>query len=177
MLTFSKDNDRVKDREPVKLYTFVKKGNSIGREHDRVLRERRRGDQRDSQDLAQRGHETLNTGTLAYVERQRGVYLDNFPDAPDAGEIQYYYAELVWQRAVKEPRNATEMWEKAAILFTIGQGQQGEPGKRKASAYAVLGWKNALDVDRGPRIVRPRRWAAPPPRSRPRRTSPSASRR
>ncbi len=94
---------------------------------------------------------TLNTETLAYVERLYHVYLEHFPDAEDAGEMQYYYAELLWQRAENEKRArlATELWEKAAIAFTdVVKSGKVEGKLLKESAYAaVLGWKNALAVD------------------------------
>lgn len=159
MLTFGADNDKVKEIENlVKLYTFLKKGNAIPKENLTECFENAAGV---TSEMAKIWHneamKTLNTDTLAYVERLYGVYLDNFPDAEDAGEMQYYYAELVWQRAEaeKNPRNATEMWEKAAILFTdVVKANKVDKEKRKASAYAaVLGWKNALDVDPRPKGV------------------------
>lgn len=97
---------------------------------------------------------TKNPETLAYAEKLYKVYLDVFTDAPDYAQTQYFYAELLWARAESEknPRLQTELWENAAVAFTdvvkIGKVDQ---KLMKESAYAaVLGWKNALNVD--PRI-------------------------
>jgi tetratricopeptide (TPR) repeat protein len=102
---------------------------------------------------------TLNPETLQYADKLYHVYLDTFPDAEDFGETQYYYAELLWARAdnEKNPRLQTQLWENAAIAFTdVVKTHKVTPKLMKTSAYAaVLGWKNALDVD--PRVK------APPP--------------
>ncbi|MDB4956108.1 MAG: Tetratricopeptide repeat protein [Myxococcales bacterium] len=97
---------------------------------------------------------TKNPETLAYAEKLYKVYLDVFTDAEDYAQTQYFYAELVWSRAENEknPRLQTELWENAAVAFTdvVKQGKV-EPKVMKESAYAaVLGWKNALNVD--PRV-------------------------
>ena len=97
---------------------------------------------------------TKNPETLAYAEKLYKVYLEVFPDAPDYAQTQYYYAELLWSRAENE-RNArlqTELWQNAAMAFTdCVKGGKLDPKLTKESAYAaVLGWKNALNVD--PRI-------------------------
>jgi tetratricopeptide (TPR) repeat protein len=97
---------------------------------------------------------TKNTETLAYAEKLYKVYLDVFPDAPDYAQTQYFYAELIWARAEGErnPRLQTEMWENAAVAFTdVVKIGKVEPKLVKEAAYAaVLGWKNALNVD--PRV-------------------------
>ena len=94
---------------------------------------------------------TKNPETLAYAEKLYKVYLDVFPDAEDFGATQYFYAELLWSRAESEknPRLATEMWEKAADQFTaVVKANKVDAKLKKESAYAaVLGWKNALNVD------------------------------
>ncbi len=97
---------------------------------------------------------TKNTETLAYAEKLYKVYLDVFPDAPDYAQTQYFYAELIWARAdgEKNARLQTELWENAAVAFTdvVKKGKV-EPKLIKEAAYAaVLGWKNALNVD--PRV-------------------------
>jgi tetratricopeptide (TPR) repeat protein len=97
---------------------------------------------------------TKNPETLAYAEKLYKVYLQVFPDAEDFAQTQYFYAELIWSRAENE-RNArlqTEMWENAALAFTdVVKAGKVEPRLMKESAYAaVLGWKNALNVD--PRV-------------------------
>jgi tetratricopeptide (TPR) repeat protein len=97
---------------------------------------------------------TRNPETLAYAEKLYKVYLEVFPDAPDYAQTEYFYAELIWSRAEmeKNPRIQTELWENAAVAFTdvVKTGKVG-PKLTKESAYAaVLGWKNALNVD--PRV-------------------------
>jgi len=97
---------------------------------------------------------TKNPETLAYAEKLYKVYLDIFPDAPDYAQTQYFYSELIWSRAESEknPRLQTELWENAAVAFTdVVKTGKVEPKLMKEAAYAaVLGWKNALNVD--PRI-------------------------
>ncbi|HEU4732278.1 MAG TPA: tetratricopeptide repeat protein [Kofleriaceae bacterium] len=97
---------------------------------------------------------TKNPETLAYAEKLYKVYLQWFPDAEDFAQTQYFYAELIWSRAESEknPRLQTEMWENAALAFTdVVKAGKVEPRLMKESAYAaVLGWKNALNVD--PRV-------------------------
>jgi tetratricopeptide (TPR) repeat protein len=97
---------------------------------------------------------TKNAETLAYAEKLYKVYLQVFPDAEDFAQTQYFYAELIWSRAENEKnaRLQTEMWENAALAFTdVVKGGKVEPRLMKESAYAaVLGWKNALNVD--PRV-------------------------
>jgi tetratricopeptide (TPR) repeat protein len=94
---------------------------------------------------------TKNPETLAYAEKLYKVYLEVFPDAEDFASTQYFYAELLWSRAEaeKNPRLATEMWETAANAFTeVVKTNKVDAKLKKESAYAaVLGWKNALNVD------------------------------
>jgi hypothetical protein len=94
---------------------------------------------------------TKNPETLAYAEKLYKVYLQVFPDAEDYAQTQYYYAELQWSRAENEKnaRLQTELWENAAITFTdVVKTGKVEPKLMKEAAYAaVLGWKNALNVD------------------------------
>ncbi len=94
---------------------------------------------------------TKNPETLAYAEKLYKVYLDVFTEAPDYAQTQYFYAELIWSRAENEknPRLQTEMWENAAVAFTdVVKGGKLDPKLTKEAAYAaVLGWKNALNVD------------------------------
>jgi tetratricopeptide (TPR) repeat protein len=94
---------------------------------------------------------TKNPETLAYAEKLYKVYLDVFPDAPDYAQTQYYYAELLWSRAESEknPRLQTELWENAAVAFTdvVKTGKLDGKLTKEAAYAAVLGWKNALNVD------------------------------
>ena len=97
---------------------------------------------------------TKNPETLAYAEKLYRVYLEVFPDAEDYAQTQYFYAELLWSRAEaeKQPRLQTELWENAAVAFTdVVKTHKVDAKLMKESAYAaVLGWKNALNVD--PRV-------------------------
>jgi len=97
---------------------------------------------------------TKNPETLAYAEKLYKVYLDVFPDAEDYSQTQYFYAELIWSRAENEKnaRLQTELWENAAVAFTdVVKAGKVDAKLMKESAYAaVLGWKNALNVD--PRV-------------------------
>ncbi|MCP4446311.1 MAG: tetratricopeptide repeat protein [Myxococcales bacterium] len=94
---------------------------------------------------------TLNPEALGSVEQLYKLYVKSFPNSSDIGDMQYYYAELLWQRAENEknPRMATDRWERAAMAFTdVVQGGKVKGKLLKESAYAaVLGWKNALAVD------------------------------
>jgi len=94
---------------------------------------------------------TKNPETLAYAEKLYKVYLEVFPDAPDYAQTQYFYAELLWSRAENEKnaRLQTELWENAAVAFTdVVKTGKLDAKMTKESAYAaVLGWKNALNVD------------------------------
>ncbi len=94
---------------------------------------------------------TLNPESLGNVEKLYKLYIQSFPKAKDIGQMQYYYADLLWQRAEyeKNPRKATDRWERAAIAFTdVVQGGTLKGKLLKEAAYAaVLGWKNALAVD------------------------------
>ncbi|HVV88627.1 MAG TPA: tetratricopeptide repeat protein [Kofleriaceae bacterium] len=98
---------------------------------------------------------TKNPETLAYADKLYNIYLDTFPDADDFGETQYYYAELLWSRADAEtnPREATELWENAAVAFTnvVKAGKVDDKLKKESAYAAVLGWKNALAVDPRPK--------------------------
>ncbi len=94
---------------------------------------------------------TKNPETLAYAEKLYKVYLEVFPDAEDYAQTQYFYAELLWARAENEKnaRLQTELWENAAVAFTdVVKTNKLEAKLQKEAAYAaVLGWKNALNVD------------------------------
>ena len=97
---------------------------------------------------------TKNPETLAYADKLYKVYLEVFPDAEDYAQTQYFYAELLWSRAEgeKNARLQTEHWENAAVAFTdVVKTGKVDAKLMKESAYAaVLGWKNALNVD--PRV-------------------------
>jgi tetratricopeptide (TPR) repeat protein len=97
---------------------------------------------------------TRNPETLAYADKLYNIYLRVFPDAEDFAETQYYYAELLWSRAdaEKNPRLQTEEWENAALAFTdvVKHGKVSARLMKESAYAAVLGWKNALQVD--PRV-------------------------
>ena len=97
---------------------------------------------------------TKNPETLAYAEKLYKVYLDVFTDAEDYSQTQYFYAELLWARAESEKnaRLQTELWENAAVAFTdvVKTGKVDQKLMKESAYAAVLGWKNALNVD--PRV-------------------------
>ena len=97
------------------------------------------------------GHRTRNLASLDHAARLYDVYLATFPDAPDAGETQYFAAELRWLRADLEPdaRTKTQRWEEAATAFSgvVTTGKAEPRLVAESACAAVLGWKNALDVD------------------------------
>jgi tetratricopeptide (TPR) repeat protein len=94
---------------------------------------------------------TKNPETLAYAEKLYKVYLETFPDAEDYAQTQYFYAELLWSRAEneKQARLATELWENAAVAFTdvVKLGKVDQKLMKESAYAAVLGWKNALNID------------------------------
>jgi len=94
---------------------------------------------------------TKNLATLAYVERLYKLYVKSFPKSKELGDMQYWYAELLWQRAdgEKNQRRATDMWERAAIAFTavVKSGRLDKKRMKTSAKAAVLAWKNALAVD------------------------------
>jgi len=94
---------------------------------------------------------TKNPETLAYAEKLYKVYLEVFPDAEDYAQTQYFYSELLWSRAESEknPRLQTELWENAAVAFTdvVKTGKVDQKLMKESAYAAVLGWKNALNVD------------------------------
>lgn len=156
MLSIGSDSEKVKEIENlVKLYSFLKEKKGIP---DTNLQECYENAIAVNTEMAKIWHneanKTLNTETLGYVERLYHLFLGAFPESDEYGEMQYYYAELLWQRATNEknPRQATEMWEKAAVAFTdVVKAGKVKKDILKDSAYAaVLGWKNALDVDPRP---------------------------
>lgn len=103
---------------------------------------------------------TLDFETLAQVDRLYRLYLGSFTGSPEYAEMQYYYAELMWQRAEneKDQSKATELWERAAVAFTdvVKTGKLKGKLLKEAAYAAVLGWKNALAVD-------PETKSPPPP--------------
>jgi tetratricopeptide (TPR) repeat protein len=99
----------------------------------------------------QESAKTKNPETLAYAEKLYKVYLQVFPDADDFALTQYYYAELIWSRAESEKnaRLQTELWQDAATAFTdvVKYGKIETALMKESARAAVLGWKNALNVD------------------------------
>lgn len=145
----------------VKVYSAHKKAKIL---KGGKLEECRDNAQGTSGEMAKTWHneaiKTLNPKSLGNVEKLYNLYIENFPKAEDVGQMQYYYADLLWQRAEyeKNPRLATDRWERAAIAFTdVVEGGTLKGKLLKEAAYAaVLGWKNALAVDpttRAPKTV------------------------
>jgi tetratricopeptide (TPR) repeat protein len=90
---------------------------------------------------------TKSAETFGYAQRLYEVYLEAFPDAEDFAQTQYFYAELLWSRA--EIAAQPQGWENAASAFTEVVKTHGVNAKlMRESAYAaVLGWKNALNIE------------------------------
>jgi hypothetical protein len=90
---------------------------------------------------------TKSAETFGYAQRLYEVYLEAFRDAEDFAQTQYFYAELLWSRA--EVAAQPQRWENAANAFTEVVKTHGVNAKlMRESAYAaVLGWKNALDIE------------------------------
>ena len=138
----------------VKLYKVLEKRNSIPPENLGECHDNAAGV---NSELAKLWHneviKTLNKDTLAQVDRLYRLFLDNFPQSEQYGEMQYYNAELLWQRAEaeKNQRLATMLWERVAVAFTdVVKNAKIEEAQRKEAAKAsVLAWKNALAVDPG----------------------------
>ena len=102
---------------------------------------------------------TLNPATLAYAERLYKVFVDNFRDSPEVGEMEYYYAELLWSRAENEEdaRRQTDLWEQAAVAFTevVKSGKVKKADIKESAHASVLAWQNALKVDPRSEGVKP----------------------
>lgn len=90
---------------------------------------------------------TKSAETLGYAQRLYEVYLEAFPDAEDFAQTQYFYAELLWSRAETEAQ--TQGWQNAANGFTEVVKTHRVTAKlmREAAYAAVLGWKNALNIE------------------------------
>ena len=156
MLTAGKDPQKVEEiQNLVKLYGALKGSKTLPAAemsecHDNAAAM--------AGELARAWHnesnKTHNPDTLAFAEKLYKVYLETFPDAEDFAETQYYYANLIWDRATNEKnaRMQTEMWENAAVAFTdvVKTGKVDAKLMKDAAYAAVLGWKNALNVD--PRV-------------------------
>lgn len=155
MLTIGTYEQKVKEVENLlKFYKFLADGNKIPPAN---LQECRDNAQATTGELAkiwhQEGLKTLNYETLGYVHKLYKLYMDYFPDAEDAAEMQFYFAELLWKRAEgeKNPSLASQRWEDAAAEYTrVLEHPKVDDKTKKEAAYAlVLAWKNALAVDPG----------------------------
>jgi TolA-binding protein len=153
MMSIGTPDQKVKEIERLaKLYKFIRENKVIPEGN---LQECRDNAQATTGELAkiwhQEGLKTLNYETLGYVHRLYKLYQEYFPDALDAPEMQFYYAELLWKRAEgeKNPSLAAQRWEEAAYEYNRFVDMKPKDQKLlKESAYAtVLAWKNALAVD------------------------------
>lgn len=151
----SAGNQREKSDEIVNLVKIYVAHKKAGVLKGGKLEECRDNAQGTTSEMAKVWHneaiKTLNPEALGNVEKLYKLYVKSFPTAKDIGDMQYYYAELLWQRAEyeKNPRVATERWEKAAMAFTdvVESGKTSKKIVKEAAYAAVLGWKNALAVD------------------------------
>ena len=82
---------------------------------------------------------TKNADTYQLVQYVYKEFLKHFPDDKDAYDMNFYYGELLW---------TLERWKDAAEQYTkvVEINPKGKYAKDAAYA-AVLGWKNALQVD------------------------------
>src|SRR6185436_21197355 len=82
---------------------------------------------------------TKNADTYQLVQNVYREFLKHFPDDKDAYDMNFYYGELLW---------TLERWKEAAEQYTkvVEINPKGKFAKDAAYA-AVLGWKNALQVD------------------------------
>jgi len=82
---------------------------------------------------------TKNADTYQLVQNVYKEFLKHFPDDKDAYDMNFYYGELLW---------TLERWKDAAEQYTKVVEMNPKGKFAKDSAYAaVLGWKNALQVD------------------------------
>lgn len=153
MLSAGSDDQKVDEIENlVKLYVAYKDQKILPAENLSECAENAEGI---TSEMAKIWHneavKTLNTETLAYVDKLYQLFLKSFPESEDYAEMQYFYAELMWRRAENEKneRLATELWEQAAVAFTdvVKSGKLKGEMLKEAAYASVLGWKNALAVD------------------------------
>lgn len=82
---------------------------------------------------------TKNADTYQLVQYVYKEFLRHFPDDKDSYDMNFYYGELLW---------TLERWKDAAEQYTKVVEMNPKGKYAKDSAYAaVLGWKNALQVD------------------------------
>jgi cellulose synthase operon protein C len=97
------------------------------------------------------GMKTLNQKTLDLAGMLYSVYLENFPDAENAPDIQYNVAELRWRAAEleKNEKEQPKRWEAAANEYCKVVDLKGVKPElvKEAALVCVLAWKNALAVD------------------------------
>ena len=110
-----------------------------------------------SDELARSYHaaatKTKDAAVLASAVRLYKAYVDAFSDAPDFAPTKYFYAEALWTTA--EAALTSQAFADAAVVFLeVSKLPSLETKLRHEAAYAaVLGWKNALDID--PRAPEP----------------------
>jgi tetratricopeptide (TPR) repeat protein len=82
---------------------------------------------------------TKNADTYQLVQYVYREFLKHFPDDKDSYDMNFYFGELLW---------TLERWKDAAEQYTkvVEMNPKGKYAKDAAYA-AVLGWKNALQVD------------------------------
>ncbi|MBK9070673.1 MAG: tetratricopeptide repeat protein [Myxococcales bacterium] len=100
---------------------------------------------------------TKNPESLQYADKTYKVYLDVFPDAADYPMTQYDYANLLWDRAVREPnaRLKAELWGRAGEAFGASFASSCTTGKPKIAddqcedaAWAQIeGYSNSKTAD------------------------------
>lgn len=81
---------------------------------------------------------TKNADTYELVRFVYTEYLKHFEKEPGAGEMRFYFAEVLWM---------TERWKEAAEQYTKFVESNPKHKDAKDAAYAaVLAWQNALNI-------------------------------
>jgi tetratricopeptide (TPR) repeat protein len=154
MLTIGTPEQKVKEVDNlVTLYTYAAKNKII--KNAEKLTECRDNSEATTREMAYTTHseckKTLNPTLCGFAHGYYKTYTDNFHDTPQAPEVQFYYAELLWLRAdwEKNPSLAESRWEEAAAEYTKVIDMKGvtPENKKQAVLATVYAWKNALAVD------------------------------
>ncbi len=88
------------------------------------------------------GIKTQNNETLARARALYTEYLEKFKGEKDEYKMTFYFAELLWK---------LEKWETSAEMYTkVVKLDPKGPHTKESALAAVLGWKNALNVDDNP---------------------------
>jgi hypothetical protein len=97
---------------------------------------------------------TKDAAVLANAVRLYKANVDAFSDAPDFAATKYFYAEALWataEAAPTPPARSKAFADAAVVFLAVSKLPALETKLRHEAAYAaVLGWKNAVNVDPRP---------------------------